>query len=75
MEEKKVILQDLLLRHPADIAEVFPHLSEKQAIELAHCLYLHKGAAEPLGEMETDESAAFLSDLDRVILVNEPQKR
>lgn len=65
MEEKKVILQDLLLKHPADIAEVLSHLSEKQATELLHRLYLHKGAAKPLGEMGPDESAALLSDLDR----------
>jgi len=65
MEEKKGIRQDLLLKHPADIAEVLSHLSEKQATELLHRLYLHKGAAEPLGEMEPDESAALLSDLNR----------
>jgi hypothetical protein len=39
MEEKKVILQDLLLKPPADIAEVLSHLSEKQATELLHHLY------------------------------------
>jgi magnesium transporter len=65
MGETKIILRDLLLKHPADIAEILSHLSEEQATELLHRLCLHKAAAEPLGEMEPDESAELLSELDR----------
>ncbi len=65
MEEKKVALRDLLLKHPADIAEVLSHLSDEQAAELLHRLYLRKAAAEPLGEMEPEDSAELLTELDR----------
>ncbi len=65
MEEKRVALRDLLLKHPADIAEVLSHLSDEQAAELLHRLYLRKAAAEPLGEMEPEDSAELLSELDR----------
>ena len=65
MEEKKVVLRDLLLKPPADIAEVLSHLSDEQASDLLHSLYLRRAAAEPLGEMEPEESAELLSELDR----------
>ena len=65
MEEKKVILRDLLLKDPADIAEVLSHLSEEQAVELVHRLYLRRAAAETLGEMEPEDSAELLAKLDR----------
>ncbi len=65
MEKKKVIFQELLQKHPADIAEVLSQLSDEQATKLLHRLYLRRAAAEPLGEMEPDESAELLSDLDR----------
>ncbi len=65
MEEKRVALRDLLLKHPADIAEVLSHLSDEQAAELLHRLYLRKAAAEPLGEMEPEDSAELLTELDR----------
>jgi len=65
MEKKKVIFQELLRKHPADIAEVLSQLSDEQATKLLHRLYLRQAAAEPLGEMEPDESAELLSDLDR----------
>ncbi len=64
MEEKRVILRELLLKHPADIAEVLSNLSETQAVELLHRLYLRKAAAEPLGEMEPADSAELLTELD-----------
>jgi len=65
MEKKKVIFQELLQKHPADIAEVLSQLSDEQATKLLHRLYLRQAAAKPLGEMEPDESAELLSDLDR----------
>ena len=65
MQEKKVILRDLLLKHPADIAEVLSHLSEEQALELVHRLSLRRAAAEPLGEMEPEDSAELITELDR----------
>jgi len=64
MEEKKVALRELLLKHPADIAEVLSGLSDIQAVELLHRLYLRQAAAEPLGEMEPEESAELFSELD-----------
>jgi magnesium transporter len=64
MEKKKIVLRELLLKHPADIAEVLSTLSDAQAVELLHRLYLRKAAAEPLGEMEPEESAELLSELD-----------
>lgn len=64
MEEKKVILRELLLKHPADIAEVLSSLSDIQAVDLLHRLYLRQAAAEPLGEMEPEESAELLAELD-----------
>lgn len=64
MEEKKVILRELLLKHPADIAEVLSSLSDTQAVDLLHRLYLRQAAAEPLGEMEPEESAELLAELD-----------
>jgi len=64
-EKKRVSLRELLLKHPADIAEVLSHLSDAQAAELLHRLYLRKAAAEPLGEMEPEDSAELLTELDR----------
>jgi magnesium transporter len=64
VEEKRVVLRELLLKHPADIAEVLSSLSETQAVDLLHRLYLRQAAAEPLGEMEPEESAELLSELD-----------
>lgn len=64
MEEKKVVLRELLLKHPADIAEVLSHLSDEQAVELLHRLFLRRAAAETLGEMEPEDSAELLAELD-----------
>ncbi len=63
--ERKVILRDLLLKHPADVAEVLSHLSDEQAADLLHRLFLRRAAAEPLGEMEPEDSAELLSEIDR----------
>ncbi len=65
MQDKKVILRDLLLKDPADIAEALSQLSEEQAVELVHRLYLRRAAAETLGEMEPEDSAELLAKLDR----------
>ncbi len=63
--EKKVRLRDLLLKHPADVAEVLSHLSDEKATKLIHSLFLRQAAAEPLGEMEPEDSAELLSEIDR----------
>ena len=63
--EKKVLLRDLLLKHPADVAEVLSHLSDEEATDLLHRLFLRNAAAEPLGEMEPEDSAELLSEIDR----------
>ena len=65
MEEKKVALRELLVKHPADIAEVLSNLSDEKAAELLHHLYLRRAAAEPLGEMEPEDSADLITELDR----------
>ncbi len=63
--EKKVLFRDLLLKHPADVAEVLSHLSDEEATILIHRLFLRNAAAEPLGEMEPEDSAELLSEIDR----------
>ena len=63
--EKKILLRDLLLKHPADVAEVLSQLSDEEATELLHRLFLRHAAAEPLGEMEPEDSAELLSEIDR----------
>ncbi|RLE39675.1 magnesium transporter [Candidatus Acetothermia bacterium] len=69
-ENKKVTLRDLLLKHPADIAEVLSHLSDEEAAQLLHRLYLRHAAAEPLGEMEPEDSADIIAELDRDEAIN-----
>jgi len=71
--EKKVLLRDLLLKHPADVAEVLSHLSDEDATELLHRLFLRHAAAEPLGEMEPEDSAELLSEIDRDEAINSPE--
>jgi len=63
--EKKILFRDLLLKHPADVAEVLSQLSDEEATELLHRLFLRHAAAEPLGEMEPEDSAELLSEIDR----------
>ena len=47
------------------VAEVLSHLSDEAATELIHRLFLRNAAAEPLGEMEPEDSAELLSEIDR----------
>ena len=65
MDERKVVLRELLAQDPADVAEVLADLSQEQATDLIHDLFLRHAAAEPLGEMEPDESAELVAKLDR----------
>ncbi len=65
MEERRVVLRELLAKDPADIAEVLADLSRGQAADLVHRLFLRHAAAEPLGEMDPDESAELVAQLDR----------
>lgn len=65
MDERKIMLRELLAKDPADIAEVLSDLSSERAAELIHRLYLRNAAAEPLGEMDPDESAELVRRLDR----------
>jgi len=65
MEERKIIIRELLAKHPADVAEVLSGLDEGQAIELVHRLVLRRAAAGPLGEMEPEDSAGLFEGLHR----------
>ena len=65
MEERKIVLRELLAQDPADIAEVLADLSQDRATDLVHRLFLRHAAAEPLGEMDPDESAELVDQLDR----------
>jgi len=60
MEDRKIVLRELLEQDPADVAEILSDLSEEQAADLVHRLYLRNAAAEPLGEMDPDESAELV---------------
>ncbi len=63
--QEKIQLQELLRRHPADIAEVLVTLKEEEAVELLRRLYLRRAAAAPLGEMDPEEAARLLAELNR----------
>jgi magnesium transporter len=65
MDERKIVLRELLDKDPADIAEVLEDLSQEQAADLVHRLFLRHAAAEPLGEMDPDDSAELVAQLDR----------
>jgi magnesium transporter len=65
VEERKVALRELLSKDPADIAEILSQLSDEQATELIHRLFLRRAAAETLGEMEPEDSAELLFKLSR----------
>ena len=60
MEDRKIVLRELLEQDAADVAEILSDLSEEQAADLVHRLYLRNAAAEPLGEMDPDESAELV---------------
>ncbi len=63
-EERRLALRELIER-PADVAEVLDALSSEQATDLIHWLFLRHAAAEPLGEMDPDDSAELVVQLDR----------
>jgi len=65
MEERKLAFREILAKDPADVAEVLSELSDEQATKLIHRLFLRHAAAEPLGEMEPEESAELVAKLDR----------
>ena len=65
MEEREIVLRELLAKDPADIAEILEDLSSEQAADLVHRLFLRHAAAEPLGEMDPDDSAEVVVQLDR----------
>lgn len=58
-------IAQLIRRHPAEIADILAALREDEAVELLRRLYLRRAAAEPLGEMEPDEAARLLAELNR----------
>jgi len=64
MDQRKIVLRELLQQDPADIAEILSSLSEEQAADLVHRLFLRSAAAEPLGEMDPEESADLVRKLD-----------
>ncbi|GAG06485.1 unnamed protein product, partial [marine sediment metagenome] len=65
MEERRIVFRELLAKDPADVAEVLADLSQEQAADLIHRLFLRHAAAEPLGEMDPDDSAELVVQLDR----------
>jgi len=65
MGDDRMALRDLLSRDPADIAETLGELSEEQAADLLHRLYLGGAAAQTLAEMDPEESADLVRKLDR----------
>jgi len=65
MEDRRIALREVWTRDPADVAEILRELSEEQAADLVHALYLRHAAAEPLGELDPDESAELFVKLDR----------
>lgn len=67
MSDDRIALRELLSRDPADIAETLAELSEEQAAELLHRLYLGGAAAKTLAEMDPEESADLVQKLDRQV--------
>ena len=63
--QEKLEVQELLQRHPAEIAEILSTLREDEAVELLRRLYLRRAAAAPLGEMDPEEAARLLAELNR----------
>jgi magnesium transporter len=64
VEEKRIAFRDLLAKSPADIADVLRRLSTEDAADLVRRLLLRRAAAAPLGEMEPEDSAELLQQLD-----------
>ncbi len=67
MDRERIALRELLSQDPADIAETLGELSEEQAAELLHRLYLGGAAASTLAEMDPEESADLVRKLDRQV--------
>jgi magnesium transporter len=65
MDGERIVLRELLSKDPADIAEILGELSDEQAAELLHRLYLGGAAAKTLAEMDPEESAELVQRLDR----------
>jgi magnesium transporter len=65
MDSERIVLRELLSQDPADIAEILGELSDEQAGELLHRLYLGGAAAKTLAEMDPEESAELMQKLDR----------
>ena len=65
MDERKGLLRELLSKRPADVAEALADLSDGQAAEVIHRLFLHGAAANTLAEMDPDASAGVVEKLDR----------
>jgi len=65
--QHKLEVQELLRRHPADVAEILSALRHEEAVELLKRLYERRrhAAAAPLGEMDPEEAAELLSELSR----------
>ncbi|HIP99783.1 TPA: magnesium transporter [Candidatus Bipolaricaulota bacterium] len=63
--QEKLEVQELLQRHPAEVAEILSTLREDEAVELLRRLYLRRAAAAPLGEMDPEEAAHLLAELNR----------
>jgi magnesium transporter len=63
--QERLEVQELLQRHPAEIAEILSTLREDEAVELLRRLYLRRAAAAPLGEMDPEEAAHLLAELNR----------
>jgi magnesium transporter len=64
VDERRVAFRDLLAKSPADIADVLRRLSTDEATELVRRLVPRRAAAEPLGEMEPEDSAELLQQLE-----------
>ncbi len=62
---ERLEVQELLDRHPAEVAEILAALREDEAVELLRRLYLRRAAAAPLGEMDPEEAARLLAELNR----------
>lgn len=58
------IEQELLRRHPAEVAEILAALREEEAVDLLRRLYRRR-AAGVLGEMEPEEAARLLAGINR----------
>ena len=63
--QERLEIQELLKRHPAEVAEILAALREEEAVELLRRLYLRRAAAAPLGEMDPEEAARLLAELNR----------